>query len=308
MRRARAGGRCHVGANPVAVKRRIEPREPRTDRGAALAAAALAATARAAWREWRAAATAARKHPGSHQRVHRFRIATRRLLALEELLTTTARGHPLRDQLGPAFHAAGQVRNIQVASARLDSVPDPTGTARAVARAARKRLPARVRRFARRLESLDRSGLHDAVRRLRDRTRPVDGSPVAPRGQARALTAALHRYAAARRQLAVAARRIRPNSTDRAVHALRLRLKRVRYMRELLAAPAGAATASVQLLANWQRSLGAIADQRAMLRLVDSRDARSAARARELAALRARLLRAERRRIAGLKAPPRGGI
>lgn len=265
---------------------------------------ALAAGARTAWREWRQAAVAARKHPGSRERVHRFRIATRRLLALEELLATTARGHPLRDQLGPAFHAAGHVRNVQVASARLDAVPDPTGAARAVARAARKRLPALVRRFARRLESLDRGALRAAAHRLRDRTRPVDDSPVAARAQARALTAALHRYAAARRQLAVAARHIRPDSTDRAVHALRLRLKRVRYMRELLAPPAGTAAETVQWLANWQRSLGAIADMRAMLRLIDSHGAGADARGSEYAALRLRLRRAERRRIAGLRAPP----
>jgi CHAD domain-containing protein len=119
---------------------------------------------------------------------------------------------------------------------------------------------------------------------------------------ARALASALSRYQAARRQLERAARSMVPDSADSAVHALRLKLKRVRYMRELLAPPGAYGTRTVQSLANWQRSLGAIADQRTMLRLIDRRAAWPGAHAAALAALRNRLLRAERRRIAALAA------
>ena len=120
--------------------------------------------------------------------------------------------------------------------------------------------------------------------------------------QARALASALSRYRAARRQLERAARSMGPGSADSAIHALRLKLKRVRYMHELLVPPGAAGTRTMRSLANWQRSLGAIADQRTMLRLIERRDAWPGARADALAALRDRLLRAERRRIAALAA------
>jgi CHAD domain-containing protein len=262
--------------------------------------AVLGSAARAVWRDWREAAKAARRHPASRRRLHEFRIATRRLLALEELLTTTTLGNPLRKQLMPAFQAAGHIRNIQVGSARLDSAADPSGVAREVARLSRKRLPALVRRFAGRLESMDRKRLRRDVRRLRQRACRADDSAAAARTQARALASAGMRYERARRQLDSAAHRLRPGSTDKSVHALRLKLKRVRYMHELLAPPHGAGTHAVRSLAHWQRSLGAVADQRAMLRLIDRRDAWPGARADALATLRERLVRAERRRIAAL--------
>jgi len=265
--------------------------------------AALSLAARSVWHEWRDAALAVRRYPASRQRVHRFRIATRRLLALEELLTDATLGHPLREQLEPAFHAAGHVRNVQVGGARLDSVADRSGAARAIARTAGKRLPTLVRRFTQRLESLDRNELRHAVRRLRHRACPADNSPAVARAQARALASALSRYEAARRQLESAAHGLSQDSADSDVHALRLKLKRVRYMRELLAPPGAYGTRTVQSLANWQRSLGAIADQRTMLRLIDRRDAWPGAHADALAALRNRLLRAERRRIAALVTP-----
>ena len=234
--------------------------------------------------------------------MHRFRISTRRLLALEELLTNATLGHPVRKQLEPAFRAAGHVRNVQVGSTRLGSIADRSGAARAVARTAGKRLPTLVRRFTHRLELLNRKKLRRDVRRLRRRACPADDSPAAVRAQARALASALRRYQAARRQLERAARSMGPDSADSAIHALRLKLKRVRYMRELLAPPGATGTRTVQSLANWQRSLGAISDQRTMLRLIDRRDAWPGARADALAALRERLLRAERRRITALAA------
>jgi CHAD domain-containing protein len=289
----------------VAVKRRTALVGSRAAPGAALSLAA-----RSVWHEWREAALAARRRPDSRRSVHRFRIATRRLLAIEELLTNATLGHPVRKQLEPAFHAAGHVRNVQVGSARLDSLADRSGAARAISRTAEQRLPALVRRFSRRLESLDRKELRHAVRRLRHRACPADNSPVAERAQARAVASALSRYEAARQQLESAAHGIAPDSADSAVHALRLKLKRVRYMRELLAPPGAYGTRTVQSLANWQRSLGAIADQRTMLRLIDRPDAWPGAHADAFAALRNRLLRAERRRIAALVAPhgrrPRG--
>jgi CHAD domain-containing protein len=246
-----------------------------------------------------------RHRPASRQRLHRFRIATRRLLALEELLTTATLGHPLRNQLEPAFHAAGLVRNVQIGSARLDSVADRSGAARAVARTAGRRLPTLVRRFTHRLESLHRKELRRAVRRLQRRARPADDSRAAARAQARALASALSRYEAARRQLEHGARSVSPDAADTAIHALRLKLKRVRYMRELLVAPGAAGTRTVRSLANWQRSLGAIADQRTVIRLIDRRNTWPGVRADALAALRDRLLRAERRQIAALAAPDR---
>jgi CHAD domain-containing protein len=281
----------------MAVKRGMAP----TDLGTA-AGAALSLTARTVWREWRAAALATRRRPHSRRRIHRFRIATRRLLALEELLTNATLGYPVRKQLEPAFRAAGHVRNVQIGSARLDSLADRSGAARAVARTAEKRLPTLVRRFKHRLELLDRHKLRRDVRRLRRRACPADAPPAAVRAQARALASALSRYQGARRQLERAARSMGPDSADSAIHALRLKLKRVRYMRELLAPPGTTGTRTVQSLANWQRSLGVIADQRTMLRLIDRRDAWPGARADALAALRERLLRAERRRITALVA------
>lgn len=262
----------------------------------------LAAAARTAWRDWRVAATAAQRHPSSRQRVHRFRIATRRLVALEDLLTTPRLGHPVRKRLEPAFHVAGQIRNVQVGCARLDSVAARSAAARAVAHASRTRLPTLVRRFAQQLKSLDRKQLRHAMRRLRQRASPADDSRAPARAQARALASARSRYEASRRHLESAARSINPDSTASAVHALRLRLKRVRYMHELLAPPGSTGTRTVRSLANWQRSLGAIADQRALLRLIARRDAWPGVPSGALVTLRARLLRAERRQIAALAA------
>ena len=269
-------------------------------------ATALDKAVRRAWRDWHAITLKARRDPGSRRLVHRFRIATRRLLAAEDLLGTAPPGSSIRGQLEPAFRSAGRIRNLQICRAELAGLETRYQAAPAVARAARQRLPALARRFRHELQALKPRKVRQAVRRIRARLRAADGSATARRRRSLALASALGRHHEARRRLDRLARGLRPDSDAAALHALRLQIKGVRYMSELLASLDAGAPRPAPALDTWQRALGAITDLRPVLREIErcrtNREPPEAA----LRPLRQQVLRSQRRRILALFGPGAG--
>jgi CHAD domain-containing protein len=268
-----------------------------------LSARALDKAVRRNWREWHAVTVKARRDPGSRRLVHRFRIATRRLLAAEDLLGTAPPGSPIRDRLDAAFRAAGRIRDLQICRSELATFDDRYEAARTVARAARKRLPALVQRLRHELRAVKSGDVRAAVRRLRARLRPAEESAPARRARARVLASSLLRRREALRQLERFARGLGPDTDDAALHSLRLRLKGVRYMSELLGSLDADSRRMMQPFDAWQRALGGITDQRAVLREMDRCRIHRDAPEEALALLRQHVLRTERRLIRALFEP-----
>ncbi len=274
--------------------------DPGVKKGDPVPARALDKAVRHIWRDWHAVTLKARRDPGSRRLVHRFRIATRRLLAVEDLLATSPPGSPIRDRLDAAFRAAGRIRDLQICRTELAALDDRFQAVRAVARAARKRLPVLAQRLRHELRAVKPSEVRATVRRLRARLHAADGSAAARRARSRALATALLRCREAQRQLDRFARGLGPDSDDAALHSLRLRLKGVRYMSELLRSPGADDPRALRPFDVWQRALGGITDQRAVLREIDRCRIHRDAPEETLAPLRKHVLRTERRHIRAL--------
>ena len=266
-------------------------------------ARALDKAVRQTWRDWHAAALKTRRDPGSRRLVHRFRIATRRLLAVEDLLATAPPGSPIRDQLDTAFRTAGRIRDLQICRTELAELGDRYPVARVVTRAARQRLPTLAQRLRRELRALKPRKMRQAVRQIRARLHAADDSPAARRARSRTLANALRRHREARRQLDRLARSLGPDTSDAALHSMRLRIKGVRYMSELLASLDAADPGPVPEFDAWQRALGAITDLRAVLREIDRCRAHREAPQAALTRFRKYVLHTERRRIRALFGP-----
>jgi CHAD domain-containing protein len=266
-------------------------------------ARALDRAVRRTWRDWHAITLKAKRDPASRRLVHRFRIATRRLLAVEELLSTARLGAPLREQLETAFRTAGRIRDLQICRTDLAGLEDRYPVAHLVARAARHRLPVLAQRLRHELRALKPRKIRQAVRRIRARLRAADDSPGARRMRSRALADALHRHREARRQLDRLARNLRPDTSDAALHTLRLQIKAVRYMSELVASLDAGDPGFAPAFDAWQRALGAITDLRPVLREIDRCRARREAPQAALILLRQYVLHTERRRIRSLFGP-----
>jgi CHAD domain-containing protein len=261
-------------------------------------ARALDKAVRRTWREWHAVTLKARRDPGSRRLVHRFRIATRRLLAVEDLLAAGGPGSPIRERLDPAFRVAGRIRDLQICRAELAGLDDHRAAVRAVARAARKRLPVLVERLRHELRAFKPREIRQAVRPMRARLHAATDSAAARRTRTRTIATARLRHRAARQQLDRFARNLGPETDDAALHSLRLRLKGVRYMTELLASVDTGERARV--FETWQRALGAVTDLRAVLREIDRCRVHRQATEAALGPLRQFVLRAQRRHIRAL--------
>lgn len=266
-------------------------------------ARALDKAARRTWRDWHSATLKARRDPGARRLVHRFRIATRRLLAVEALLAAAPRDSPIRGQLDPALRVAGKLRDLHICRAKVAELDGHHEAARAVARAARKRLPVLVQRLDQELRTLKPRAIRQAVRRLRARLHVTQDSAAARQRRARVLATALHRHRTAHRQLDRYARGLDPDIDDASLHSLRLQLKGVRYMSELLASPTSLSDTAALAFDTWQRALGAITDLRAVLREIDRCRVHHRGSAAALLRLHQHVLRAERRRILALFRP-----
>jgi CHAD domain-containing protein len=199
----------------------------------------------------------ARKRPDSRRRIHDFRIATRQLLAVEELLAParSPQQAQVASRLAPAFRAAGKLRDAQLCSDRLRAMRKAHPIAARVERDLRERLPRRTRRFAAALAELDVDRCKRDLRKLRaSASRPVAARRL--RSRRAQLRAKLEAPPAAR--------------TLAEIHRVRLLVKRVRYMQEWLTALTGSAPTAMQQqeLVALQERMGEIADTRALRRAI----------------------------------------
>jgi len=232
---------------------------------------------------WRHARRSLIRHNARPSAVHRWRICSRRLFALEELLapaTQRAERDGVRALLDAAFHAAGQLRDAQVAIGQLQPLSRRFSVAGRLAHHLRRRLP----RQRERVTLLIRAIKPRAVRRTLLRwglLRDPDEERLAARAARRLQRAHLGlRRAQSRRRSA------------RSLHQYRVRLKSLRYMEEISRA-AGWGPASQRItprqIDRMQRKLGRIVDLEVLSRLLDRYTVKHPARRRESALLHNRL-------------------
>ncbi len=254
---------------------------------------ALDTVARETLRSWKRARDRVLEFDARRGDVHQWRIATRRLLAAEQLLAPASdirQGPtPLERELGRAFRAAGRVRDAQVSIALARGFAAAHPVARAIGGALRRRLPRRRCKLQRRLEQV-------RVARLR---RIVDGwNPAQARGKPAETASA--RLSRARRRIASALDSVPQRAAPGALHRLRLEVKQARYMADIVAMrlPAKPGHRVEPPLADWQRELGAIADLAAFDAHLERYARREPARATELRRLRRALLQRQRQLVA----------
>jgi CHAD domain-containing protein len=211
-----------------------------------------------AWREARRRLL--RKHAGSSS-THAWRISSRRLFALEQLLTPYPSQHPLHDALHRAFRSSGRLRDTQVALRLLADLSERFPAATSLARQLRKELVRRRRHTTRHARAIKTRTLRQIV----DAWRPAHREGFESLAQ---------RRAERRLRLALAPRHVPTLRTRRDVHRQRLRLKSLRYMTELCdsAGCRPPSTASTpQELARLQSLLGEITDLQVLLRMIKRR-------------------------------------
>ncbi|MEZ5459440.1 MAG: CHAD domain-containing protein [Steroidobacteraceae bacterium] len=216
------------------------------------------AAVRATWRSWRETLRRARARPRSRRRLHEFRIATRRLQAMEQLLAPARSGRQVIPSAGvePAFRAAGKLRDIQLCVERLHALRNTHPVAGTIEAALRAQLPRRERKYERALREIDVTRCKRAVRALRANAD---------------LQRARRRLRSRQQRLRSTLRELPAHPTLAQLHRLRLRVKQLRYMQEWIA-PAARESAPPELsyqLPLMQRKLGEIADTRALRRAVE---------------------------------------
>jgi CHAD domain-containing protein len=251
------------------------------------------------WRAYSAALDAVRRRP-TRKAIHDFRVATRRLLAIVRLargIAPDCKPSWFEARLQAPFRAAGRIRDTQLAVDQLDALRARHPCARGLRTGLLRRLPRLKRRLKRRLAQLRARPLRKRLRRLRD--------AASRRGASRTGAALLQRLQ--RANLARARRAVRTamagssQPSAAALHALRVAIKNLRYMSE--------AAERIRLVARrdtsssfeaWQRSLGGIADRRALLELLDSVPVDAATDRTDLQSLRRGVQATQRRQIGRL--------
>jgi CHAD domain-containing protein len=196
--------------------------------------------------------------------VHAWRVSSRRLLALEQLLcpqATPRRGASLRRALHHAFRASGNLRDRQIAARELQRLTPRFPAAARLARHLRTRLPKHRRRVVRRIRDLKPRTLHGI-------TAGWHGPSTRDSFEAVASARAARRLARAR---ALAASTRRGNDTAASIHGQRIQLKLLRYMTELSGTPAGTSrdASTAKRLASRQGLLGQITDLQVLLKQID---------------------------------------
>jgi hypothetical protein len=246
--------------------------------------------------QWRDARRRVLRRHAGRASVHAWRIASRRLFALEQLLAPhpSSRHDPtMRKCLHRAFHAAGRLRDAQLAIPQLESL--------SVAFPAAARLATHLER---QLQHLRRAA-HERIRAIKPRVlRDI---------------AAAWRVASTQRFEHIAARRAarrladaqrvpgwwpRHDSSAASIHHQRIRLKQVRYMTALQSAAASGAARWPPLprLAGWQMRLGKITDIQVLLGLMQRYGSRHRKWRVEVAPLRRHLQRGRRQLLDQLAA------
>jgi CHAD domain-containing protein len=174
------------------------------------------------WRESRRRLV--KRHAGQSS-LHSWRVCTRRLLALEALLApraARAAAGGFVATLDCAFHAAGRLRDTQVAIQQLKTLERRFPEAGRLARHLRHTAAGQRKKATRRVRSL-------SYQRLRKNMKSWSLPTSAHEAQV-ASVRACRRLASAESRL-IALIRIQP--TPRQLHASRIQLKLIRYMMEL---------------------------------------------------------------------------
>ena len=247
----------------------------------------FAAAATQALEAWRNARRSLVRRHAARSAVHAWRIASRRLFALEQLLAPAAAGKrdALQSLLDDAFHAAGKLRDAQLAIRQLDQLG--------------KRFAAadRLRHDLHRHLDRRRRNTSDAVRDIHPRVvrRLVGDWLDAP--EPRLALRASRRLTAASRQAMPASRMM---DTAPSLHRYRVRLKALRYMGEFCVAAGLPGASTRPSAASLQRRLGVITDLQVLLRMIDRFGSSHRRWMATAAALRQHLWRRRARHLAAL--------
>lgn len=246
---------------------------------------AFAVAANDAIERWRDARRTVLRRRASASSIHGWRISTRRLFALEQLLAPAARRHQLLGALHSVFRSAGKLRDAQVAIRLLAAETQHFASAGTLLSHLRRDLPRLRRRTMRRLRAV----------RTRHLRKIIDGWRQPHPGTFEALA---RNRAAAR----LAAHRSHPpgspSHTTAALHRQRLHLKSLRYMIELCRTancPLPYKKWAPRRLAQLQSVLGDITDLQVLLRMIDHRGRRHPRWQAKAAELRRDLLRRRER-------------
>jgi CHAD domain-containing protein len=230
--------------------------------------------------------------------VHAWRIASRRLFALEQLLAphpSSRHGATMRKCLHGGFHAAGELRDAQLAIQQLESLVAAFPVASRLARHLQRRLQDRRRAANDRIRDIK-------PRVLRDIAAAWRVSSVQRFERIAALRAA-RRLADAQRMLQ---RWSRQDRSAASIHRQRIRLKQVRYMTALFSAAGSDAARLPPLplprLAGWQVRLGKITDLQVLLGSLQRYGSRHRKWRVEAAPLRRHLQRRRRQQLDQLAA------
>lgn len=221
--------------------------------------------------------------------MHEWRIQSRRLFALEELLAPAGARRDrdgLRTRFHAAFHAAGRLRDAQVAIAQLELLSPRFPASGRLLRHLQRGIPGQRDRVARRIRNIKPRALRELLLFWGILHDP-DLAQLASRAELRLRRAHL--------RLQRAERRCR---TVRTLHRYRVHLKSLRYMQEFIRA-AGlrmpSSLAAPRHIDRLQRELGEISDIRVLIGLLDRFAAKHPAWKRKSSALRRDLLRQQRR-------------
>jgi CHAD domain-containing protein len=236
-----------------------------------------------------------RRHAGQSS-VHAWRIAARRLFAIEQLLapaTATRRNATVRKTLRGAFDASGKLRDTQLAICHLESLAPEFPAAARLVRHLQRRLPKQRRLVTDRIRDIK-------PRELRRVAAAWNGAGAPHFDQATRLRA-LHRLSEAEHVLQGSMRR---NGTAASIHRQRIQLKSLRYMTELHCAAGGAAPRSTRLLrlTGRQDQLGRITDLQMLLKSMERYGSRHRRWLQEAAPLRRHVQRQRRQLLNQLNA------
>ena len=241
----------------------------------------FAAVANDTLERWRDARRAVLQRKAGASSIHAWRISTRRLFALEQLLAPSTRRRRLLDALHPAFRSTGKLRDTQIAIRLLSRETERFPAAEALVKHLRRDVPRLRRRTTRHLRAL-------RTRYLRE---IVDGWCKPQRGTFELLA---QRRASSRLMALRAQSPNAPLRTAASVHRQRLRLKSLRYMIELCRGancPLPHEDRVPQRLARLQSLLGDITDLQVIVAMIDRRGRRHPHWKLKAAELRGDLLR-----------------
>lgn len=252
-------------------------------------AAALADAIAQVLEAWRHTRRHLLRRHAAQSAVHAWRVASRRLLALEELLSPAAARSTLSDLLHEAFHAAGALRDTQLAIVQLRQLAGRQPAATRLAQHLHRSLGRRRDQVTRRVGAVRPRKVRDILRHWQSQL----PQRLAPRMQRRLARACAGMPGA-----------VLP-ATPAALHRHRVRLKKLRYMREFCAAarlrPGVGDSMPRQYEARQQR-LGRITDLQTLLALIEHFGARHPRWYRRALPLRRELKQRRAHAVAALRA------